>query len=288
MRIDLHAHSTASDGTDTPAQLVTAAAVAGLDVLAVTDHDTTAGWDEALAARPDSLTIVPGAEFSCVHHDTDGRRVTLHLLGYLFDPEHPGLRAERTRLRASRLDRGRAIVTNMAADGVPVSWDQVSRLADGGSVGRPHIGRALVESGVVPDVSSAFAGVLSSRSKYYVRKADLEVFAAIELIRAAGGLPVFAHPLARRRGPVVTDEVIATMAAAGLVGLEVAHPDHDSDDRAHAGRLAEELGLIGTGSSDYHGTNKTTRLGECTTDPWAFEALLALRAAREPAGGRDG
>jgi len=282
MRIDLHAHTTASDGTDSPAQLVAAAAAAGLDVLAITDHDTTGGWAHALAARSAGLTIVPGAEFSCVHHEASGLRVSLHLLGYLFDPEDPALRAERSRLRASRLGRAREMVDRLAADGYRITWDRVSALADGGSVGRPHIGRALVECGTVPDVSAAFAELLSSRGKYYVRKLDTDVFDGIRLVRAAGGLPVFAHPIARRRGPVVGDEVIAAMAEAGLVGLEVDHPDHDAADRDHAAGLARELGLIGTGSSDYHGTNKSTRLGARTTDPEAYERLLALPAARAP------
>lgn len=283
MRIDLHTHTTASDGTDTPAELVAKAASAGLDVLAVTDHDTTAGWAEAAAARPDGLVIVPGAEISCVYVDeVSSRRISLHLLGYLFDPDDAALRSERARLRESRRNRGRAMVANLQADGVPVTWERVSEFAAGGAVGRPHIGRALVEAGVAPDVSTAFATHLSSRSKYYVRKADADVFDALRLIRGAGGLVVFAHPLARRRGPVVSDDVIASMAEAGLVGLEVDHPDHDADDRAHAARLADELGLIATGSSDYHGTNKSTRLGECTTDPDAYERLLALPAARRP------
>ncbi len=282
MRIDLHAHTTASDGTDSPAELVAAAVAAGLDVLAVTDHDTTSGWAPALAARPAGLTIVPGAEFSCVHHDPAGRRVSLHLLGYLFDPDDATLRTERARLRESRRGRARVIVDRLAADGYPIGWDRVQALAGNGAVGRPHIGRALVEAGTVPDVSTAFAELLSSRGKYYERKADLEVFQAITLLRAAGGLPVFAHPLARRRGPVVSDDTIAAMAAAGLVGLEVDHPDHDAADRAHAAALARDLDLVPTGSSDYHGTNKTTALGACTTAPEAYERLLALPAARAP------
>jgi 3',5'-nucleoside bisphosphate phosphatase len=282
MRIDLHAHSTASDGTDTPAQLVAAAGAAGLDVLAITDHDTTRGWAEAIAGRPAGLTVVPGAEFSCVYVSDDGRRISLHLLGYLFDPDDAALQAERTRLQDSRRNRGRAIVEKLTADGFPITWEQVSALADGGSIGRPHIGRALVEAGVVPDVSTAFADLLSSRAGYYVRKADTDVFEAIALVRGAGGLPVFAHPLAHRRGPVVSDAVIAAMAAAGLVGIEVDHPDHDADARSHAADLARELDLIGTGSSDYHGANKPTRLGAETTDPEAYERLLALPSARRP------
>lgn len=284
MRIDLHTHSTASDGTDTPAALVTTAAAAGLDVVALTDHDTTAGWAQAAISRPRGLTIVPGVEFSCVRQEPEGRRVSLHLLAYLFDPEDPGLQAEWTRLRQSRRTRGAAMVANLVADGYPISWEGVSDLAGDGSVGRPHIARALVAAGVVPDVDTAFRELLSSRQPYYVRKADTEVFTALQLVRAAGGLPVFAHPMARRRGPVVSDDTIEKMAAAGLVGLEVDHPDHDPDDRAHAAVLARDLGLIPTGSSDYHGTNKTTPIGARMTDPHAYEQLLALPAALAPIG----
>lgn len=284
MVIDLHTHSTASDGTDSPAELVAAAAAAGVDVLAITDHDTTAGWDAALAARPSGLTIIAGTELSCAYFPDEGRRISLHLLAYLYDPDHAQLRAERARLRESRLRRGRQMVENMAADGIPISWAQVATLAGGGPIGRPHIGRALVESGVVADVDAAFRDLLSARRPYYVRKADTDVFEAIRLVRAAGGLPVFAHPLAHRRGPVVSDEVVERMVAAGLVGLEVDHPDHDAGDRAHAARLAAEFGLVGTGSSDYHGTNKVTPLAARTTDPGALDALLSLPAARRPVG----
>lgn len=283
--IDLHTHSSASDGTDTPAELVGAAAAAGVTVLAITDHDTTAGWAEARAARPRAMTLVPGAEFSCRYLPPQGRRISLHLLGYLFDPDDPALRAERARLREARVRRARQMVENMAADGIAITWEQVTRLAGGGPVGRPHLARALVAAHVVPDVDTAFRDLLSSRRHYYVPKADTDVFTAIALVLAAGGVPVFAHPLARRRGPVVSAEAVEQMAAAGLVGIEVDHPDHDADDRAEAAALARDLGLVPTGSSDYHGSNKTTPMAACTTSRESYEALLDRPTARRPEWG---
>lgn len=285
MRIDLHAHSNASDGTDSPAEVMAAAVAAGLDVVALTDHDTTAGWDDAFAARPAGLTVVPGVEFSCVHiREEDGRRISLHLLAYLIDPDNAQLQAEWERLRASRRTRAETMVEKLIADGYPISWPRIDELAGDGSIGRPHLARALVEVGVVPDVDTAFRDLLSSRQRYYVRKADTDVFDALALVRAAGGLPVFAHPIARRRGPVVSDDTIAAMADAGLVGLEVDHPDHGPDDREHAAGLARDLGLIATGSSDYHGTNKATPLGARMTEPEQYEQLLALPTAARPVG----
>ena len=282
MRIDLHTHSNASDGTATPAELVRAAHDAGLDVVAITDHDTTSGWDAALAAQPSGLTVVRGVEFSCVHRDAEGRRTSLHLLAYLLDPDDAAIQAEFSRLRESRLGRARTMVERLAADGYAITWEHVEALAAGGSVGRPHIGRALVAAGIVPDVTAAFAELLTSRRPYYVPKADTDVFDAIRLVVAARGLPVFAHPLARARGPVVADDVIAAMAAAGMVGLEVDHPDHDADDTAHAARLAADLDLIGTGASDYHGTNKPTPIGMKLTRPAVYERLLDLPSALRP------
>jgi predicted metal-dependent phosphoesterase TrpH len=283
--IDLHTHSTASDGTDSPAELVRAARAAELDVLAITDHDTTAGWAAALEARPDELTVVTGTEFSCAHVAQTGARISLHLLGYLFDPAEEELRSERVRLRENRLGRGRAIVENMVADGVPITWGQVERFADGGAVGRPHIARALVQAGVVEDVNAAFTNLLSSSSNYYVDKADTDVFEAIRMVRNAGGVPVFAHPMATKRGRVVGDDVIAAMTDAGLFGLEVDHPDQNEAERAHLRGLAAELGLVTTGSSDYHGTNKTTPLGACTTTPDSLAAIVAAARGGRPIGG---
>jgi 3',5'-nucleoside bisphosphate phosphatase len=282
MRIDLHTHSTASDGTDTPGELVLAASLAGLDVVAITDHDTTAGWTPALEWLPEGLTLVRGAEFSCRYIYPDGRRIGLHLLGYLFDPEHELLKAERARLRESRRGRGQAIVGNLIAAGVPITWERVQELAGAGAVGRPHIGRALVEAGVVPDITAAFADHLSSRSPHYVPKADSDVFDIVRMLRDAGGASVFAHSLARLRGPVVDDAVIGELVESGLAGIEVDHPDHSVEDRIHLRVLAADLGVVATGSSDYHGSNKSTPIGACTTEPAAYEALVAKATALTP------
>jgi 3',5'-nucleoside bisphosphate phosphatase len=274
--IDLHAHSTASDGTDSPAELVAVAAAAGLDVVAITDHDTTAGWAAAAAALPVGLRLVRGAEFSCVSPTGRGDRdVSIHLLGYQFDPAHPAIVAEQTRLRAERLGRLRRMTEKMAADGYPVDPDAVlALLSDGASAGRPHLARALVAAGVVGSVSEAFATLLYNGSPYYVPKADTPVLRAIDMVRAAGGVAVFAHPLARRRGRVVEPSVIVELAAAGLTGVEVDHPDHAPEDRELLRGIAGDLGLVVTGSSDYHGTNKTTPLAAETTAANALDALL--------------
>ncbi|MCW2637568.1 MAG: putative metal-dependent phosphoesterase, family [Blastococcus sp.] len=274
MRIDLHTHSSVSDGTENPAELLTTARNAGLDVVALTDHDTTAGWALAEAARPAGLTVVPGMELSCRWFPDDQPPISVHLLAYLFDPTHPSFAAERGRLRDERLQRGERIVTALAADGYPVVWEEIVERSEGGVVGRPHLARALVEAGVVESVDEAFATLLHHRSPYYVAKVDTDVREGIALVRAAGGVPVFAHGLATKRGRVVGDDAIAAMAQAGLLGLEVDHPDHAPHERAHLRGVAAEMGLIVTGSSDYHGTNKQTPIGACTTDPAQFEALL--------------
>jgi 3',5'-nucleoside bisphosphate phosphatase len=280
-RIDLHTHSTASDGTDAPAGVVAAAAAAGLDVVALTDHDTTGGWAAAADALPAGLSLVRGAEFSCVVPGPDGSKdIPVHLLGYLFDPAHPAIVAEQTRLRVEREARLRGMTEKMAAAGFPVDVDAVfALLPEGASAGRPHLARALVGAGVVGSVDEAFATLLYTGSPYYVEKVDTPAATAVEMVRAAGGVAVFAHPLARRRGRVVDEQAIADLATAGLSGLEVDHPDHAPDDRALLRGLAAELDLVMTGSSDYHGTNKTTPIGAETTDPAQFEALVARAAA---------
>ncbi|MFJ7066908.1 PHP domain-containing protein [Streptomyces sp. NPDC101115] len=284
MRIDLHTHSTASDGTDTPAELVRNAAAAGLDVVALTDHDTTRGYGEAIAALPEGLTLVTGAELSCRY---DG--VSLHMLAYLFDPEEPALLAERELVRDDRVPRARAMVGKLQELGVPVTWEQVARIAGDGSVGRPHVAEALVELGVVPDVSGAFTSDwLADGGRAFVEKHELDPVDAIRLVKAAGGVTVFAHPLAVKRGECVPESAIAELAEAGLDGIEVDHMDHDEPTRARLRGLAKELGLLTTGSSDYHGSRKTIGLGDFTTDPEIYGEITRRAAGAFPVPGAGG
>lgn len=272
-RIDLHAHSTASDGTLTPGELVHAAAAAGLDVVAITDHDTTAGWEPAVRALPAGLRLVRGAELSC-RWDGEDPAVPLHLLAYLFDPDAPELTAALSRVRHARVERGERIVRLLQADGLEVSWSEIQAAARGGTVGRPHIAQALIRAGLVATTSEAF-GPDWLGERYRLPKEDIEVFEAVRLVRAAGGVPVFAHPRATRRGRVVPDELIADLAVAGLAGLEADHEDHTPVERAHVRALAADLELLVTGASDFHGTHKTVRLGAFTTDVQTYERIVA-------------
>ncbi|HEY0001880.1 MAG TPA: PHP domain-containing protein [Actinoplanes sp.] len=272
-RIDLHCHSTASDGTLSPAQLVEAGAAAGLDVMAITDHDTTGGWAAAAAARPDGVRLVRGAELSCRWHGAQPP-IALHLLAYLFDPAEPRLAAHLSRLRTDREQRAEKIVGRLRADGVPITWDEVHRYAAGGSVGRPHIAQALTRAGLVRTTDEAFASRWLG-ARYFVPKADLDVFEGVRAVREAGGVAVFAHPRATTRGRVVPDRLIEELADIGLFGLEADHEDHSPAERAHVRALADRLGLVATGSSDFHGTHKTVQLGAFTTDPGAYEKIVS-------------
>jgi hypothetical protein len=280
VRIDLHAHSNASDGTLSPTELVAAAAEAGLDVIAVTDHDTTSGWAPAIEARPAGLTLVPGAELSCRWHGPD-RPISLHLLAYLFDPAEPALAAELLRVRTARETRAQRMIDLLRADGIDVTWDEVRERAAGGTVGRPHVAQALIRRGLVATVSEAFASHWLG-ARYRVPKEDIEVFAALRLVRGAGGVPVSAHPRASRRGPIVPDSLIVEMAGQGLFGLEADHEDHSPAERAHVRGLAADLGLVVTGSSDFHGANKSVRLGAQTTAPDVFERIVATATGAAP------
>ncbi|MEV0776170.1 PHP domain-containing protein [Streptomyces sp. NPDC050428] len=287
MRIDLHTHSNASDGTDTPAELVRNAAAAGLDVVALTDHDTTRGHAEALkalAGLDTGLTLVTGAELSC---RTDG--VSLHMLAYLFDADEPQLLRERELVRDDRVPRARAMVAKLRELGVPITWEQVARIAGDGSVGRPHIASALVELGVVGSVDEAFtAQWLSDHGRVHVPRHELDPFDAIRLVKAAGGVTVIAHPLAVTRGAVVAEAALVRLAEAGLDGIEVDHMNHDEPTRARLRGLAAELGLLTTGSSDYHGSRKTVRLGEYSTDPEIYGEIVRRASGAFPVPGTGG
>ncbi|MEU4997259.1 PHP domain-containing protein [Streptomyces sp. NPDC021622] len=284
MRIDLHTHSTASDGTDSPAELVRGAAAAGLDVVALTDHDTTRGHAEAVAALPAGLTLVTGAELSC---RLDG--VGLHMLAYLFDPDEPELARERELVRDDRVPRAKTMIGKLQELGVPVTWEQVARIAGDGSVGRPHIAEALVQLGVVRSVSDAFTpDWLADGGRAYAEKHELDPFDAIRLVKAAGGVTVFAHPAAVKRGQVVPEAAIAELAAAGLDGVEADHMDHDPATRARLHGLAADLGLLATGSSDYHGSRKTCVLGEFTTDPEIYGEITRRATGAFPVPGAGG
>lgn len=275
MIVDLHAHSSASDGTEEPADLVRSAVAAGLDVVALTDHDTTRGWAEASTAAAEldgSLRLVPGAEISCVY---DG--VSLHLLAYLFDPAHEGLAEQMAMALDDRVPRAKAITAKLAAAGHPIGWEDVmAQVGEGATVGRPHIADALVAAGVRPDRGAVFDDLLHDGSEFFVGHYYVDVLEAIRLVRAAGGVTVFAHPFAAKRGRTVDESAIAAMAEAGLAGVEVDHRDNAPADRDRLRGLAADLGLLVTGASDYHGTGKENRLGEHTTDPAVFEQILAL------------
>ncbi|WP_084077168.1 PHP domain-containing protein [Demequina sp. NBRC 110057] len=272
MRIDLHTHSTVSDGTGTPAQVMREAAEAGLDVVALTDHDSILGWEEA-SAEADAVGVrfVPGIEVSCKH-----RGISIHLLSYWHDRADADVRDMLALTREARVHRARAIVDVLAAD-FPLTWGAVADRAGAATVGRPHIADALVDLGVVPTRDAAFDRILAPGSRYYVPHFAPEVTAAVATMRRAGGVTVFAHPGATARGRVVGDAVVAEMAHAGLVGVEVDHRDHDDAQRGRLGALADGLGLVRTGASDYHGTGKRNRLGENLTSPAAFAALEAAR-----------
>ena len=245
------------------------ARAAGLDVVALTDHDATGGWGPAAAALPAGLDLVRGAELSC---RADG--ISLHLLAYLFDPDEPVLRDRLAGLVDSRVGRARRMAALLEEAGTGVTWDRVRQLA-GGTVGRPHLAQAIVEQGHVAGVADAFTtDWIGTGGRFWVDKDELDAVEAVTLVVAAGGVAVFAHPAATRRGPTVGDGAVADLALAGLAGLEVDHVDHDDAARAHLHGLAAELGLFTTGSSDFHGANKAVRLGAELTPQASYEALV--------------
>ena len=292
MRADLHVHSSASDGTEPPAEVMRRAAQAGLDVVALTDHDTVAGHAEArraLAGSPlaGSLALLPGMELSCRLGEHSRRvpggplgssphgRHSVHLLAYLFNAGHPELAAELGRIRDDRVLRARAMVRRLADLGVGISWDQVAAIAGPAVVGRPHIARAMAASGAVASPREAFTrDWIADGGRAYVSRYALDPVHAIGLVRDAGGVAVLAHPRAGRDW-VVSDEEIGRLAAAGLAGVEVFHPDQPAAERAGLLALAHDLGLVATGGSDDHGSLTGHRIGCETVGADAYQALIS-------------
>jgi len=275
--IDLHTHTTASDGTDSPFALVKKALATGVTTLGITDHDSTAGWAEAITAIQPQIQLVLGAEISCL--TTDG--ISVHMLGLLFDGEDEQMQQMLSDSRDTRLPRMRKMVALLQADGFDISLEDVYQAApDQATIGRPHLADALVAKKIVATRDEAFADLLHNESKYYVTHAAPTPADAIATIKSAGGVAVIAHPFASRRGQILTADSFQDLVAAGLDGIEVHHRDQNAVEQQVLTEIARELHLVTTGASDYHGTGKLNSMAENTTHPAQWEALEARASAR--------
>lgn len=275
--IDLHAHTTCSDGTDSPFALVKKALSTGVKVLGVTDHDSIAGWDEAISAATPQIELVLGSEISCL--TSDG--VAVHMLGLLFDGESSEMQQMLADSRDTRIPRMRKMIELLRADGINITIEDVQRQTpQGATLGRPHLADALVANGVVKSRDEAFVDLLHNESKYYVTHVAPTPADAIGVIRRAGGVAVIAHPFASRRGEILDASAFTDLVAAGLNGIEVAHRDQSPDEQRMLMEVAKDLNLIVTGGSDYHGTGKLNAMAENTTQPDQWEALESLASAR--------
>jgi predicted metal-dependent phosphoesterase TrpH len=275
--IDIHTHTTCSDGTDSPRELVNKAIVQGLEVLGITDHDTTAGWAEATETLRGSLQLALGSEISCLTNDG----VSVHMLGLLFDPEHEEMQRVLEETRDGRLPRMRKMIEKMRAEGMDISIEDVEQaMPTGATMGRPHLADALVAKKIVKSRDEAFVDLLHNESRFYVSHAAPTPLEAIALIRRAGGVAVIAHPFASHRGQILKPEDFSELVAAGLNGIEVDHRDQNPDERAMLRTIAHELDLVITGSSDYHGTGKLNSLAENHTHREQWEKLESQSNAR--------
>jgi predicted metal-dependent phosphoesterase TrpH len=275
--IDLHTHTTCSDGTDSPRDLVNKAIVQGIEVLGITDHDTTSGWHEATQSLRGSLQLALGAEISCLTNDG----VSVHMLGLLFDPLHEEMQQVLEETRDGRLPRMRKMIEKMRAEGMDISIEDVEKaMPSGATMGRPHLADALVAKKIVKSRDEAFIDLLHNDSRFYVSHAAPTPVEAIALIRRAGGVAVIAHPFASHRGQILKEEDFADLVSAGLNGIEVDHRDQNPDERAMLRVIAGELDLVMTGSSDYHGTGKLNSLAENHTSREQWQKLEAQADAR--------
>ena len=282
MLIDLHTHSNASDGTDSPSELIEKAISRGLDVIALTDHDTVGGWDEATAALKNhesnsKLELVLGSEVSCQGEDG----TSIHMLGLLFDPNYAPLISEFEKTRENRVTRMSRIISRLNEAGIEITIEEVNAQKRGdATLGRPHLADALVARGHVASREEAFNIFLHNGSKFYINHYSPSPEVAIRLIKEAGGVAVIAHPLASRSGRKIDLDALSQLIQAGLDGIEVDHRDHNEMERSELMRLAIEHNLVVTGSSDYHGTGKMNQLAEFTTHPEQWERLEAKAKVR--------
>jgi predicted metal-dependent phosphoesterase TrpH len=268
--IDLHTHTNFSDGTDSPTQLINKALAAGISVLGLTDHDSISGWQEAITALRPGISLVPGSEISC--QTSDG--ISVHILGLLFDSENLELMGTMQATRENRHGRMAKIITRLNEAGIDISMqDVLDQLAEGATLGRPHLADALVEKGVVASRDEAFTQMLHNKSKYYVSHYSPLPEVAIKMIKAAGGVSVIAHPMASHRGRTISLETFGSLIDAGLDGVEVDHRDHSPDEKTQLIELAKQNNLVMTGASDYHGNGKLNQLGEYVTMPEQWERL---------------
>ena len=270
MVIDLHTHTSYSDGTDTPAQLINKALAAGISIIGLTDHDSISGWQEATDALRTGISLVPGAEISC--QTPDG--ISVHILGLLFDSNNSELMSTLEKTRENRHGRMEKIIARINEAGIDITMDDVlEQLSDGATLGRPHLADALVKKGIVSSRDEAFTQMLHNNSKYYVSHYSPTPETAIKLIKAAGGVSVIAHPMASHRGRTISLDTFGSIIQAGLDGIEVDHRDHSPDEKSQLIKLANESNLVMTGASDYHGNGKLNTLGEYTTRPEQWEKL---------------
>ena len=277
MKIDLHTHSTYSDGTDKPSELINKALAAGITIIGLTDHDSVSGWQEATKALRSGISLVPGAEISC--QTTDG--ISVHILGLLFDANNTELMNTLEKTRENRHGRMEKIIARINEAGIDITMkDVLEQLSDGATLGRPHLADALVKKGVVTSRDEAFTQMLHNNSKYYVSHYSPTPEAAIALIKAAGGVSVIAHPMASHRGRTISLETFGSLIDSGLDGIEVDHRDHSPDEKKQLISLASESNLVMTGASDYHGNGKLNSLGEYTTNPDQWERLESRANAR--------
>lgn len=293
--IDLHAHTRASDGSDTPGELIAEAHRSGLHTLAITDHDTTSGWAEATeAAKALGVGLVPGIELSTqiLDESTGFEPHSVHLLGYLVDPNHPVLVEEMVKIRSHRDNRLKLMVDKLAAD-YDIDWLEVrATIPEGATPGRPHIAEVLIAKGIVRDTTEAFHHILAADGPYHVPHYAPRLGHALNIVRQAGGVPVLAHPLSRGGNPATDvtgslEDVVGRYRRwieLGLMGVEIDHREHDRELADVLGIVAEKTGLIVTGSSDYHGTKKPNLLGEHQTTWDNLQRIIDAGVGSEPVG----